>query len=51
MDCIGVIDFATEKPILFAPKMDPYYQIWMTIHTKETLHEKYGYEVRYLCDL
>ena len=30
MDCYGVIDFAAEKSILFAPKLDNFYKIWMT---------------------
>ena len=35
MDCYGMIDFAQEKAILFVPKMDNLYKIWMTVQTKE----------------
>jgi len=51
MDCVGVIDFATEKPILFAPKLDNLYQVWMTIYTKEDLAAKYNIEVRNIAEL
>ena len=33
MDCYGVIDFAAEKAILFVPKLDNFYKIWMTTMT------------------
>lgn len=51
MDCVGVIDFATEKPILFAPKLDRIYEIWMTLHSAEDLSKKYGFEVREISEL
>ena len=30
MDCFGIIDFAQEKCVLFVPKLDNFYKIWMT---------------------
>lgn len=51
MDCIGVLDFATDKPILFVPQLDNLYKIWMTVYTKEDLAAKYNMEVRYLVEL
>ena len=35
MDHYGVIDFATEKAILFVPRLDNLYKIWMTVLTNE----------------
>jgi len=51
MDCVGVIDFATEKPIMFAPKLDRIYEIWMTLHSAEDLSKDYEFEVRDLTEL
>jgi len=51
MDCYGMIDFLQEKAILFVPKMDNLYKIWMTVMTKEDFTNKYEVEVRYLHDL
>ena len=51
MDCVGVLDFATEKTILFVPQLDNLYMIWMTVYTKEDLAAKYNMEVRYLSEL
>jgi Xaa-Pro aminopeptidase len=51
MDCVGVIDFATGKPILFAPKLDRIYEIWMTLHSTDDLMKKYEYEVREISEL
>ena len=31
MDAYGVIDFQNEKAVLFLPKLDNYYKIWMTV--------------------
>ena len=41
MDCYGVIDFEEEKTILFVPKLDNYYKIWMTVSTLEEQQKKY----------
>jgi len=30
MDCYAIIDFHNEKAVLFAPKLDNLYKIWMT---------------------
>jgi Xaa-Pro dipeptidase len=30
MDCYGAIDFDNEKSIVFVPKLDNFYKIWMT---------------------
>jgi hypothetical protein len=35
MDCYGVIDFEQEKTILFVPKLDNFYKIWMTVSSLE----------------
>ena len=51
MDCYGLIDFTTEKAILFVPKMDNLYKIWMTLMTKEDFQTKYEVEVKYLDEL
>lgn len=51
MGCVGVIDFATEKPIIFAPKLDRIYEIWMTLHSAEDLSKTYDMDVRDLADL
>ncbi len=41
MDCYGVIDFDTEKCIVFVPKLDNYYKIWMTVLDTEEYQKKY----------
>lgn len=35
MDCYLLLDFNAEKTILFVPKMDNLYKIWMNTMTKE----------------
>ena len=30
MDCYAIIDFHNEKAVLFAPKLNNLYKIWMT---------------------
>lgn len=42
MDCYGAIDFVSEKSILFVPKLDNFYKIWMTTMTKEEWGQKYS---------
>lgn len=42
MDCYGVIDFDTEKSILFVPKLDNYYKIWMTVLDTDEFKTKYN---------
>lgn len=51
MDCYGFLDFVNERAILFVPKMDNLYKIWMTVMTKEDFTNKYGVEVRYITEL
>jgi len=51
MDLYGVLDFESEKAILFVPKLDNLYKIWMTVMTKEDYATKYGIEVQYIDDL
>ena len=51
MDCYGVIDFVQEKAILFVPKLDNLYKIWMTVMTKENYAEKYELEVHYIDEM
>ena len=42
MDSFAVIDFANEKTILFLPKLDNYYKIWMTVLTVDEYKKKYS---------
>ena len=51
MECYGIIDFQAEKAILFVPKMDNLYKIWMTVMSKADFEEKYEMEVRYVSEL
>ena len=51
MDCYGFLDFATEKAILFVPKLDNLYKIWMTVLTPEDFASKYELEVRSMAEL
>ena len=30
MDCFAVIDFTNERSVLFVPRLDNFYKIWMT---------------------
>lgn len=46
-----MIDFNEEKAILFVPKLDNLYKIWMTVMNKEQYAEKYEIEVRYIDEL
>lgn len=51
MDLYGMIDLNEEKAILFVPKLDNLYKIWMTVMNKEQYAEKYEIEVRYIDEL
>ena len=52
MECYGLIDFVTEKAILFVPKPSNMHKIWMTVLTKEDFTAKYEHlEVRYISEL
>lgn len=41
MDAYGAIDFVNEKVVLFMPKLDNFYKIWMTTLSKEEFKAKY----------
>jgi enoyl reductase-like protein len=49
MDCLGVIDFTTEKSVHFVPRYDQMFQVWMTVQSLEQLQQKNSGidEVRY----
>jgi hypothetical protein len=51
MDLYGLVDFNQEKAILFVPRLDNMYKIWMTVMTKEDYATKYDLEVRYIDEL
>lgn len=42
MDSFAVIDFEKEKTILFLPKLDNYYKIWMTVLDTDEYKKKYN---------
>jgi len=42
MDCYGVIDFDTEKVVLFVPKLDNYFKIWMTVLDLDGYKKKFN---------
>jgi Xaa-Pro dipeptidase len=42
MDSYAIIDFTNEKTILFLPKMDNTYKIWMTVWTLPEFKERYN---------
>ena len=41
MDCYGFIDFQNSKSVLFVPKLDNFYKIWMTTLSLEEYKKKY----------
>ena len=51
MDLYGLVDFNQEKAILFVPRLDNMYKIWMTVMSKEDYAAKYGIEVRYIDEM
>ena len=53
MDSYGIIDFQNEKAILFLPKLDNYYKIWMTVLDTDEFKKKYNLieDVRFVDDL
>lgn len=53
MDCYGVIDFEHKKSILFVPKLDNYYKIWMTVLDLEGYRAKFPLidEIHYVGDM
>ena len=42
MDCFAVIDFTAKKSVLFVPRLDNFYKIWMTTLSQEQLKAKYS---------
>ena len=42
MDCFGAIDFVNEKAVLFVPRQDEFYKIWMTVLSLDEYKEKYN---------
>ena len=51
MDLYGLVDFNQEKAILFVPRLDNLYKIWMTVMKLEDYVAKYELEVRNVSDL
>jgi hypothetical protein len=39
--CYGAINLETGEPILFVPRMNNLYKIWMTVRSKEDFQKKY----------
>lgn len=52
-DCFGVINVETKKSILFIPKLDDAYRVWMgEIHSLLYFKDKYSVDdVQYTCDI
>lgn len=42
MDCFGAIDLVNEKAVLFVPRQDEFYKIWMTVLSLDQYKEKYN---------
>ena len=51
MDCYGILDLHNDHAILFIPRLDNLYKIWMTVMTKEESAAYYELEVRYIDEL
>jgi Xaa-Pro dipeptidase len=53
MDCFGLIDFENKKSVLFVPKYDEFYKVWMTVLSLDQFKEKYSSvdEVMYTDDI
>ena len=51
MDCYAIIDFNNDKAILFAPRLNNLYKIWMTTMDAAQLSAHYGIETRYLDEM
>jgi Xaa-Pro dipeptidase len=41
MDSYAIIDLESEKTVLFMPKLDNYYKIWMTVLDVQEYKKKY----------
>lgn len=42
MDCFAVVDFKSKTSVLFVPRLDNFYKIWMTTLSNEQLKAKYS---------
>jgi len=51
MDCYLLLDLYKDHTILFIPRLDNLYKIWMTVMTKEEFSAYYDLEVRYIDEL
>jgi len=53
MDCYGVIDFTNERTILFIPRLDELYEIWMEVLKIDEAKKKYDMidEIRFVDEL
>lgn len=51
MDCYGIIDFHNEKAILFAPRLDNLYKIWMTVKDSAQMTSHYEIETKYIDEM
>ena len=51
MDCYVLLDLYKDHTILFIPRLDNLYKIWMTVMTKEEFSAYYDLEVRYIDEL
>ena len=51
MDCYGLLDLHNDKAILFIPRLDNLYKIWMTVLTKEESSVFYELEVNYIDEM
>ena len=51
MDCYGLLDLHNDHAILFVPRLDNLYKIWMTVMTKEESAVHYELEVRYIDEM
>ena len=51
MDCYGLLDLHNDHAILFVPRLDNLYKIWMTVMAKEESAAHYDLEVRYIDEM
>ena len=51
MDCYGLLDLHNDNLILFVPRLDNLYKIWMNVLTKEDASQIYQVEVRYVDEI
>ena len=51
MDCYALLDLHNDKIMLFVPKLDNLYKIWMNFLTQKDAEEKYEVPVFYMEEL